>query len=272
LYAHDEREWRMIKQVQAQEKSGRGPDTRSNHSWKAFTLIELLVVIAIIGILAGMLLPALGTARERGRAVVCVGNLHQVMLMFTAYASDYNGWICGSLENGTVTSNTWGAYLVNLGYAHQTGYNVFVCPTYAPKTFNVNMPDAWSRTYGLRIEPSQSEARAYPNYYGGTAAPSWSGAQTGQNLLNLYSLPNPTDYPLVGDTIITTAPSAPNPSQWYQFGDAHVTSSKTLTLDARHLGSVNLGYADGSVRSATPGLLTDPSLPECQQFVVSTVH
>lgn len=75
-----------------------------------FTLIELLVVIAVIAVLGAILLPALASARERARALICLSNTRQLQFAWDLYADDHNGQLPDNLvmtEFGPRTNINW---------------------------------------------------------------------------------------------------------------------------------------------------------------------
>jgi prepilin-type N-terminal cleavage/methylation domain-containing protein/prepilin-type processing-associated H-X9-DG protein len=274
-------------------------NTESTAAWaqpaskspRGFTLIELLVVIAIIGILAGMLLPAMSKAKAAAKSVASLSNLRQLGLGLQMYVMENNG---AYPKHSSLASETtalgfprtrWADYL----YPYMSSTEVYMSPSLSPqeKQF-MNKPFAHTVAPG----PTENERTVYYGGYGYNyqylgnarqpgglpayhakesviASPSHTVAigdtkgARGGNPENVYGTNGSAVYvidpPLgsiqLGSRGSRSAGAGPGPGNAYYEGGDDGSDAHRATPAARNGGKVNLVFADGHAGSMLPAIL-----------------
>jgi prepilin-type N-terminal cleavage/methylation domain-containing protein len=203
-----------------------------------FTLIELLVVIAIIAILAGLLLPALASAKEKGKRAACKSNMHQAILAMYMYGGDFQDWVPSGADN----QGDWDSIRVNnITFTNLVNYsgnsNILNCPN-----FNWGTQPLYNSNYGYLIGYS---------YLGNVVSSGWSPASPYTWHTPVKLTESGTNYVLAdanrwggGDGELSVPHRANGPL--LKGGATFFTGSTLTPLTAGGAGG-NVGLLDGSV-------------------------
>jgi prepilin-type processing-associated H-X9-DG protein len=192
-----------------------------------------LVVIAIIAILAAMLLPALGKARESGKSAVCVSNLRNLSLAMQAYISDSGGFFPPSYYTAGSMPNGWPFWYM-------------VLPVQLP--YYTNTTEGAPHVYRCPSANWWMEGGAYPNPSYGY---NWLGLGASETdptykVRNISEIVIPTKQMLFADTTGSgPGGSAPPPHN----GSDKFDWTIYYPIGYRHNQRANIAFADGHVEA-----------------------
>lgn len=215
-----------------------------------FTLIELLITIAVIAILAGMLLPALNSARSKARGISCLGNQRQLGYLFLQYANTFDDllplWkVAATRAADGAQSNQWAQYFMENEVRISGGGKpyIYFCPENVVKYKNSDF------TYGVRAggwgDTFERQVGSGHWTWLKTASGSWDWSS---GILNLKRLHKPSGCFYLADSVRfkSTDPAGKPPGS----GGYLLNTMTTFTgIWEAHNGAVNMLYADGHVKN-----------------------